>query len=366
VIADRRALTMRNVALSAALILLVQPESVLDPGFQMSFAATAGLIALYESWDGRSGGGISLASIGPYFLAIVVTGLVAGVATAPFSIFHFQSATPLSLIANLLAIPVTDLVVMPAACLVYVLAPLGLEGPAIWLLGQGCTLILLIAKAVAALPGAVQGIAAGPPAALLLIVFAGLWLVLWRTAWRGFALAPALAGLWLWVTAPAPDVLIDRTASIVALRDASGRLGLIYGRGGSYEASTWLKRDGVQDAARRAEGRRCDALGCVAPLAAGGLLAVSEDPASLDEDCATARILISTGAVRRPCTGPALVIDRRQLAKLGAIAIRFREGSPEVLFANPASGARPWAPKPRGAPLRAYQPPAEALLSTAE
>jgi competence protein ComEC len=365
VIADRRALTMRNVALAAALILIVLPESVLDPGFQMSFAATAGLIALYENWRGNRGEGFSLARIGPYFLAIVLSGLVAGIATAPFSIFHFQSATPLSLIANLVAIPVTDLVVMPAACLVYVLAPLGLDGPAIWLLGQGCALILLIAKAVAALPGAVQGIAAGPPAALLLIVFAGLWLVLWRTMWRGLAVAPALAGLWLWVTAPTPDVLIDRTVSIVALRDASGRLGLIHGRGGSYEASTWLKRDGVQDATRRAEGRRCDALGCVAPLAAGGLLAVSEDPASLDEDCATARILISTGAVRRPCTGPALVIDRRQLAKLGPIAVFFREGSPEILLANPALGSRPWTPQLRGAPVRSYKLP-EALLSTAE
>jgi competence protein ComEC len=351
VIADRRALTMRNVALAAGVILLLLPESVLDPGFQMSFAATMALIALYESWSRQPGQeGFSLARLGPYFLAILVSGLVAGLATAPFSAFHFQSATPLSLFANVLDIPVTDLVVMPAACLVYVLAPLGWDGPAIWLLGEGCALILLIARLVAVLPGAVLGVAAGPPAALLLIVLGGLWLSLWTTSWRVLGLGPAAAGLLVWAAARGPDILIDREAGVVALRDDTGRLGLIRGRGGSYQAETWLRRDGflADEASRRAEGRRCDALGCIAPLWAGGLLAVSEAPGSLEEDCARARILVSTGVVRQDCPGPALIIDRHRLAGLGPIAIRFTEGRPEILPANPQAGQRPWAP-----PIRA-------------
>lgn len=349
VIADRRALTMRNVALAAALILTAFPESALDPGFHMSFAATMALIALYEAWRGgqTSEREFSISRLRVYLLAIILSGLVAGLATAPFAAFHFQQATPLSLLANLLAIPVTDAVVMPAACLIYLLAPFGAEGPAIWLLGEGCRLILAIARFVSGLPGAVQGVPAGPPAALILIVFGGLWLLLWRSRWRRLGLLPMAAGAAVWSFATGPDILIDRDAGTIALRDETGRLGLIRGRGGSYEAETWLRRDGMLAAqsSRRARGRHCDALGCVVRLGAGGILAVSLDPGSLEEDCAHARILVSTGAVRRICAGPELVIDRRLLARLGPVAIRLTDGVPEILAANRHAGLRPWAPR---------------------
>jgi competence protein ComEC len=48
VMLDRPALTMRNVALAALLILIVSPESLFDLSFEMSFAAVVALVALYE------------------------------------------------------------------------------------------------------------------------------------------------------------------------------------------------------------------------------------------------------------------------------------------------------------------------------
>ena len=53
VLLDRPALTMRNVALAALLILIVSPESLFDPSFQMSFAAVVGLVALVEAAAAR-------------------------------------------------------------------------------------------------------------------------------------------------------------------------------------------------------------------------------------------------------------------------------------------------------------------------
>ena len=47
-LADQQAIALRNVALAALAILLMFPESVVDPGFQMSFAAVVGQVASYE------------------------------------------------------------------------------------------------------------------------------------------------------------------------------------------------------------------------------------------------------------------------------------------------------------------------------
>jgi competence protein ComEC len=352
VIADRRALTMRNVALSAVLILILLPESVLDVSFQMSYAATMALIAAFEQWEGRRRE-TGIFRLFPYFGALLLTGLVAGFATAPFSLFHFQTATPLGLLANLIAIPLTDLLIMPAAFGIYILAPFGLEAPAVWILGKACAVLLWAAHAVSALPGAVQGVPAGTPAALGLITLGGLWLMLWRRPWRRLAIMPVLAGIILWAQAQGPDLLIDRKIENVAARGADGRLGLIEGSARGYAVQNWLRRDGVSlsDGAPPMAGRRCDALGCVAPLKGGGLLVLSRDPASLADDCAAARILISTGVVRGACDGPALIIDRRTLAARGAapgtLALRVDEAGIVFLPVARASGTRPWAPARR-------------------
>ena len=45
ILIDRPAISLRNLAIAAFIVLALQPESVAEPGFQMSFAAVAGLIA---------------------------------------------------------------------------------------------------------------------------------------------------------------------------------------------------------------------------------------------------------------------------------------------------------------------------------
>ncbi len=48
VMADRRAITFRTLAIAALAVMIIAPESVVHPSFQMSFAATLGLVALIE------------------------------------------------------------------------------------------------------------------------------------------------------------------------------------------------------------------------------------------------------------------------------------------------------------------------------
>ena len=93
VMLDRTPLTLRSVALSATAILLILPESLLSPSFQMSFAAVISLIAGYgimQPYLGKSQEGqksfLSVKRLFLYLLGIVVSTLLATLATTPYII----------------------------------------------------------------------------------------------------------------------------------------------------------------------------------------------------------------------------------------------------------------------------------------
>ena len=174
ILVDRPALTMRSVALAAAIILLSQPESLIQPGFEMSFAAVTGLIALAE-WEAarRARNPDAYVARGVfgrarrYLFGIALASIVAGLATAPFAIFHFDRASQYGLLANVLAMPVVGLLVMPAATAAMLLMPFGLDKWALIAMGKGVGLMLAIAHWVAGLPGAATMVAVWPQAALI-------------------------------------------------------------------------------------------------------------------------------------------------------------------------------------------------------
>ena len=188
VILDRSVISMGLVAWAAAVVLLLSPESLLGPSFQMSFAAVVALIAAYEVCrapmiDWLGGGGIGRRVL-LYFMGIGLTTLVAGLATTPFAIFHFNRFVAFGLAANLVAVPVMALWIMPWAMLAYVLMPFGLERLALVPMGTGIDLVLGVAHTVAAWPGAVWLLPPMPTVGLVLVALGGLWLCLWRRAWR--------------------------------------------------------------------------------------------------------------------------------------------------------------------------------------
>ncbi|MEL6583185.1 MAG: ComEC/Rec2 family competence protein [Pseudomonadota bacterium] len=245
VLLDRPPFTLRAVALAATLILLWRPESVLSAGFQMSFAATAALVATFEQlrryawWRDAERGFVS--RFRPV-LALIIASLVAGFATAPFGAFHFNQSASYGLIANLLTVPVMSLFVMPAGVVAALLAPFGLEGLALMAMGVGIEWILRVAETVASLPGATRAIPMGPPIALALIVAGGLWLILWRGAGRVLGLAPMLLALPLWATHPRPDILISADARVVGVLTEEGRA-LSARRGSGFAVETWAEHD---------------------------------------------------------------------------------------------------------------------------
>jgi ComEC/Rec2-related protein len=244
VLLDRPAVALRNVALAALAILVVWPESLFDPGFQMSFAAVVALVSAYE-WirarqqerpDGFRRGPIAHLLL--FLGGIMTSTLVASLSVAPFGIYHFHNTQQFAIIANLVAIPICNLLVMPAALAALCAMPFGLEAVPLWVMGIGIEAMAWCAAKVAALPDAVGRVPAIPTAAFAAMLVGGLWCTLWGTRWRLLGIAPIVLGLMLAPTGRRPDLLVGRGADLVAVRGDDGTLSALAGRGGGLRADT--------------------------------------------------------------------------------------------------------------------------------
>ena len=192
----------------------------------MSFAAVVALISVYEALRGRSAMFSRRRPVTRFALfmgGIVLSTLIASVAVAPFAAYYFHKSQQYAVLANLVAIPTCDLVVMPAALAALILMPLGLEAPPLRVMGWGVDAMLWTAERVAALPGAVLRIPAMPTAAFLLMIAGGLWLALWQTRWRLAGAALIAAGLALAPTVRLPDLLVGRHGALLAVREEGGQ-----------------------------------------------------------------------------------------------------------------------------------------------
>ncbi|MCL4767698.1 MAG: ComEC/Rec2 family competence protein [Hyphomicrobiaceae bacterium] len=354
IILDRPAIAMRNVALAALTVLALVPESLFDAGFQMSFAAVVALVAAYEMIRDRAERrrGERGFMLGPllgfllFFGGIVLTTVVASLAVAPFSAFHFHQSQQYAVLANLIAVPICNIVVMPAALATLVAMPLGLEAGPLWVMGQGIEGMLWCAFAVARLPGAVGRIPAFNELAFGLMVAGGLWLCLWRARWRLLGLAGLAAGLAAAPMISRSDILVGDDAQLVAIRGPDGRLTALAGSGSSYELQRWLDYDGDERSAGQATsaspGFRCDAAGCTAKVE-GRAIAVTRHPAALADDCRRADVLVIPFPKPRGCNPPGLVVDFHAVRSRGTHAIRLDGGAVDVTTVAQSRGDRPWS-----------------------
>ncbi|MCA1297098.1 ComEC/Rec2 family competence protein [Stappia indica] len=277
----RRSLTLRSVAIAAFAILLVTPEALLEPGFQMSFAAVVALITAYEEITRRrlarqrerheepQGGGIRQALLwGVKWLgAIFLTSLIAGVATGAIGVQHFHRIAPLGPLINLLAMPIVTALVMPMAVLALALLPLGLEVVPLTIMGAAIDQVVALALwAQESTPG--EGTVGAPSAAAtLLIVLAGLVACLAPKGYRRACLLPLAAALVLYLQYQPPDLLISDDGKSLALRDRNGTLHVTM-RPTGFLGEVWLRAEGIPEAERRRRrvpksAMSCDPTGCI-------------------------------------------------------------------------------------------------------
>jgi competence protein ComEC len=344
---DRPALTLRTLTIAALAVLLLAPEAVVHPSFQMSFAATLALVAAYQNglpwradadssiharaalWGAREVAGLLLAS------------LIAGLATTPYAAFHFHRLAPYGVVANLLAMPVVSLVVMPAGILGLVAMPFGFDAPLWRLMGLGLDWMIFIAQWVANLPGAVGRMAAFGTGPLLLGTGGLLLICLLRTRLRWSGALLVVAGS-LWAAGmPQPDVYIAGDGRSAALRAESGRLSVMQSGRDTFASREWLAADAdgrLPDDKTLKDGVRCDDKGCVGRLKDGRLVALANSADALPEDCVRSNVVIS--AREGPADCKALLFDRR---RRGSGAISLAAGSLLETPARPSGHDRPWS-----------------------
>ncbi len=350
VMLDRPALTFRTLTVAAFGVLLLSPQAVVHPSFQMSFAAALALIAAYQyglPWhaDADTSLGARAALWGTREIAaLILASIVAGLATTPYAAYHFHRVAPYGVLANLLAMPVVSAWVMPMGILGVLTLPLGFDAPFWQLMGQGIDWMIAVALWVTSLPGAVghmRAFGTGP----LLLGTAGLLLIcLLRTPlrWSGAVLAVA-ASLWA-LAAPRPDVLVAADGRAVAIRGADGRLTFLSSGRDSFVIKDWLAADGDgRDPKDKSlhDGVACDAIGCIGRFKDGRLASMAFKAEAFTEDCARAAVVIS--AREAPIACAATLIDRKAWRAHGSTALRWTGDHFEETFARPHGIDRPWA-----------------------
>lgn len=344
ILLDRQPISMRLVAIAAFIVMALRPESLLGAGFHMSFAAVLALIAIYEVLRDQRGFIWQTAvrrNVSGYAMGLVVTSIVAGAATSLIAAYHFGRVAQFGLAGNVVAVPLTGFIIMPAGLLALLLMPFGLEAVLLKLMGLGIEGVMAAAKAVTSLPGAEASIPAGPPISFALIILGGLVLLVARGGVRALGVFPIMAALLFWNTSPKPDILIDRELRLVAVRGETGDMVYSSTRTGQFTRDVWQRDEG--EAGATPPVASCDAYGCLFAGRGGTQIVLARTIGTAIEDCSGADVLIVQDYVRADlCAGP-LIVDLGDAKDKGALALYLEADGYRVEQATPLQNThRPW------------------------
>lgn len=352
----REALTLRLVAAGALIVLIWRPESLAGPSFQLSFAAVTAIIALHESrpmrtflarreegWLFRAGRSVA---------GLLVTGLAVEVALAPIALFHFHKAGLYGALANVVAIPLTTFVIMPAEALALLLDSVGLGAPFWWVAEQALRALIGLAHGVANAPGAVAMLPTFPRWGFALAVSGGLWLLLWTTRWRRVGAVPLIIGMAALLVQPRPDLLITGDGRHIATALPDGSYALLRDKAGDYIRDTMGEAAGIdtplaaltdldhvecnRDFCRWSQGEGATRRIILASRGRDRIEGVEMAAA-----CAAADVVISDRWLPRECVGRWMTIDRDSLTETGGLALYFGK-KPEAVATLRAGDGHPW------------------------
>ncbi|MGH7155984.1 MAG: ComEC/Rec2 family competence protein [Acetobacteraceae bacterium] len=350
VLTGRRIISLRGLALAAAFLILAEPEQVPGVSFQMSFSAVLALIAGYEAlrpqFRALRGDGAGWRRWAVHLAALALTSLLAGTASAPFGAFHFGRVQLYFVVANMIAVPLTALWVMPAGLIALALMPFGLERLALVPMGWGIDLILWVARTTAGFPLAVMEVPHMPGWGLAVLAIGLAWLGIWRGRIRLAGVGLIAAGLVSPMVTRPPDLLVSADARLVGVRT---------------EAGMYVEREKGASNFTRDAWRQYWAIGTPMPMpragsAAGGAILCSPTACVLHprpgaavvlalggvaQTCGDAALLITLGGARAACPGVPM-IDRFALRHDGAVAVWLGRGGVATLTDRQTRGERPW------------------------
>lgn len=351
----REPLSRRMLAVVAGIVMVLWPESLVGPSFQMSFAAVLAIVALAgaqpvrdflapreESWLARMARRVAI---------LFATGVVIEAVLTPVVLFHFHRSGIYGAFANVLAIPLTTFVIMPLIALALALDAAGLGAPAWWLAGQSLEVLLGIAHLVSGQPGAVRLMPQIGTDAMLLYVAGMLWLALWSGRVRLWGLLPAGVAMAMMVATPAPDLLVAGDGRQIGIAMPGERL-LVLREGEGYALDTLREAaafGGEPVAIEKSPAARCSADFCALTMERGGrawrlLVARTKhfvDARQLIEACAAADIVIAARSLPRNCAPRWLKADRRFLTEHGGVTAYLKQ-TPGLVTVAEGQGKHGW------------------------
>ena len=366
----REALSMRLVAVAALIVLLFWPESLVGPSFQLSFAAIAAIVALHaqpqvQTLLARRDEGI-FTKAARALVGLLLTGFAVELALMPIALFHFHKAGLYGAFANIIAIPLTTFVIMPAEALALLFDLIGLGAPFWWVTQIALDLLLKLAHGVANMPGAVANFPAMPVWAFTAMIIGGLWLLLWRSRLRLVGLVPLMVGAISALMAPSPDILITNDGRHVASRVNDGRYAILRARSGDFVRDQLGEAAGDDDdlvALDAQPDARCSPDFCLWTVKGGDrrwtVLAARSGYLTpwqpLADACAVADIVIADRRLPRGCNPRWIRADREMLRNSGGIAIFL--DPVRAIATRDGDAGKPWSRPPTVMPVRPASKP---------
>lgn len=364
----REALSFRMLALAAFLVLLLWPESLVGPSFQMSFSAVIAIVALSQSawvrhwlaprqepWNTRVARNLAM---------LLLTGVVIEIVLMPIALYHFHRAGAYGALANVVAIPLTTLVIMPLIALALVLDLVGIGAPVWWLADQALSMLVGLAHLISTQPGAVTKMPAMGLGSFLLFAVGGLWLALWRHRLRFLGLIPATIGALQLALLTPPDILVSGDGRHLGITDkASDTLLVLHDTKSGYARDNLTEGAGLSGATlplTQWPDAECNRDFCVAKLQRGGrdwhmLIARGRDMVperALAAACERSDIVIADRWLPSSCRPRWLKADRAYLARHGGLAIDLDKR--EIRTVAQGQGDHGWRQRPQ---VRRRKPP---------
>ena len=369
VLIERPSLSMRNLAFAACLVILIEPEAILGASFQLSFAAVAALVAVYEArtgfrtrrheenfgaqsatavsvWKQRLAACEERLAHGP--LALLFATFCATSATASFMAYDFHELSPYVLIGNPLTLTIIEIFAVPGALIGTLLYPLGLDAFVWHYVGAGIAMIMWAARHIGSWPGATLHLYAFAPWAIVFLSLAVLSAVIWRSwLFRATAIPLALIGLYGAASGPTFDVAVAATGDAIALRGGDGKLTVLGHRPSLFASEQWLRADADgRKAGSAVDASACDSLGCVGILPDGRAVALVLNKSAFAEDCTRAAVIV-TPLFAPPGCAAGLIIDRDSLAITGSLTLSELGRHWQITAARAVDEDRPWSRAPR-------------------
>lgn len=370
IIIDRSPISLRLVALSALIVLMIAPESLMSASFHMSFAAVTCLIYFYEvtrkfwmSWYKKRGWHRKFLL---YFISVCMTTLIASFATAPFALYHFGQVSYLGSLANFVAVPLLAFLIMPFALLSLIAMPFGLDYWPLQIVGLGIRYILEISYWAASLPAAVIHVGSWGFPSFVILVLSALFMVLWK-GWGKLCAVPFIVFAVVLIQAQVqPDILISSSHKLFGFKDGAGDLYVSTRRRERFVLKNWERFYGLEKKSAQLlphKGAKkdtngfysCGADGCRF-IINGQNISFIRNPYIQNDECGWADIMISTKPIekiykRKNHCKARLIIDKFDSWRNGAHAIWIgSDGKARIENVAETTSNRPWSaypPKPK-------------------